>query len=64
MKIFLHLSKFLRDRSGATALEYALMLGLMTLVLVVGLTAAGQEISLTWNTVATQVQTATQAAAA
>ena len=64
MKIFLHMSKLLRDQSGATALEYALMLGLMTLVLVVGLTAAGQEISLTWNTVATQVQTATQAAAA
>ena len=64
MKIFSHLTKLLRDQTGATALEYGLMLGLMTLVLVGGLSAAAGQIKTTWNTVSSQVQTATQAAAA
>ena len=64
MNKFSTLIRLLRDKSGATALEYGLMLGLMTLVLIIGLSAAATQIQTTWNTVATQVQTATQQAAA
>lgn len=35
---------FARDRKGATAIEYGLILGLMALVMIVGISSFGVEI--------------------
>jgi len=39
----------LADTSGATALEYGLIVGLIALVIIAGLTLIGPEISNTFN---------------
>jgi len=43
---------FLRNRSGATAVEYALLVGLVSIAIIGGVTAAGQAIAgmFTWIT--------------
>ena len=37
--------RFTREETGATAVEYALMVGLIAVVLIVGLTAFGGQLS-------------------
>lgn len=44
-----------RDVRGATALEYGLILCLIVVVMVVGMTALGQETVGQWNYVSSQV---------
>lgn len=44
-----------RDLSGATALEYGLILCLIVVVMVVGMTALGHETVAQWNFVSNQV---------
>ncbi len=44
-----------RDVSGATALEYGLILGLIVMVMVVGMSALGHQTVGQWNYVSSQV---------
>ena len=48
-------SRFLKDESGATAIEYGLIAALIAVVLVTALTAVGTKLSGTFNTVATKI---------
>lgn len=38
-------SRFLRSRSGTTAIEYALIAGLVSIVIAAGVGAVGQQVS-------------------
>jgi pilus assembly protein Flp/PilA len=38
-----YLKKFLKDESGPTAVEYAVMLGLILMTLIAGVAAVGQQ---------------------
>lgn len=53
----------LQDESGATALEYALICGLIVVVMVIGFSAFGSATRDTWNNVSSQVISADQASA-
>jgi pilus assembly protein Flp/PilA len=44
--------RLLADRSGATAIEYGLILALVVLAMIGALSAFAGESELTWNTVA------------
>ncbi len=50
-----HIASFLNDESGATAVEYALMLGLMTLAIVGAIKGLGNAVSNMFDTVSTNV---------
>lgn len=39
------LSKFLRDQSGATAIEYGLIAGLISVIIITALTTLGSRLS-------------------
>ena len=49
------LRKFLKDDSGASAAEYAVLLTLVTVVLIAAITELGTAISAVFNSVATQL---------
>ncbi|MBU6267311.1 MAG: Flp family type IVb pilin [Sphingomonadales bacterium] len=55
--------RLLQDRSGTSALEYALICGLIVLVMVVGFSGFGSATRATWNTVASQMTNANQPSA-
>ena len=42
-------SRFIRDESGATAIEYGLIAALVAVVIITGLTAVGTKLSTTLN---------------
>jgi pilus assembly protein Flp/PilA len=46
---------FVRDEDGATAVEYGLIAALVSVVIIVALTALGNSLSTTFSTVATAV---------
>ncbi len=46
-------SRFLNDESGATAIEYGLIAGLVSVVIIGGVTAMGTKISAKFNTIST-----------
>ena len=48
--LFLH---FLRDESGATAIEYGLIATLIALAIITSVTSVGTKLSTTFNTVKT-----------
>ena len=48
-------SRFLKDESGATAIEYGLIVSLIAVVIVGAVTAVGTSLSGTFNTIATGV---------
>jgi pilus assembly protein Flp/PilA len=48
-------SRFLKDESGATAIEYGLIAALVAVVLVVALSAMGAKLSGTFNTVSSNL---------
>ena len=50
--------RFFSNESGGTAVEYGLIMGLMTLALIGALSATGDGTSDKWNDVATDVTTA------
>jgi pilus assembly protein Flp/PilA len=50
------LQKFLRDESGATAIEYGLIAALIAVVIITALTAVGTALSATFTTVSTSVR--------
>lgn len=47
---------FLRDESGATAIEYGLIAALIAVVIITAVTAVGTNLSGTFNTVAGSVK--------
>ena len=44
-------SRFVRDESGATAIEYGLIAALIAVVIIAAVTAVGTKLSTTFNTV-------------
>ena len=52
------LSRFLRDDSGATAIEYGLIAALISVVIIAVLTTLGDELSNTFSRIQTELQTA------
>ena len=44
------ISRFVRDESGATAIEYGLIAALIAVVIITGVTAVGTNLSTTFNT--------------
>ena len=43
--------RFVADQSGATAIEYGMIVALMTIAIVAGITAVGSELGDLFNTV-------------
>jgi len=43
------ISRFIRDESGATAIEYGLIAALIAVVIITGVTAVGTKLSTTFN---------------
>ena len=43
------ISRFIRDESGATAIEYGLIAALIAVVIITGVTAVGTQLSATFN---------------
>lgn len=50
------ISRFRKDCSGASAIEYGLIAGLISVVIVVAVTAVGANLSSRFTTVATALQ--------
>ena len=48
-------TRFLKDESGATAIEYGLIAALISVVIIGALTALGTNLSAKFNTVATNL---------
>ena len=52
------ISRFIRDESGATAIEYGLIAALIAVVLIGALTVVGTQLSAKFSTIATDISTA------
>jgi pilus assembly protein Flp/PilA len=50
------LSRFVRDESGATAIEYGLIAALIAVVIIGAVTLVGTKLSTTFNTVSAKVK--------
>jgi pilus assembly protein Flp/PilA len=48
-------SRFIRDESGATAIEYGLIAALIAVVIIGAVTAVGTKLSTTFTTVSTSL---------
>ena len=53
------IKRFMNDESGATAIEYGLIAALISVALIAGGTALGGQIGATFNTLKTEMATAT-----
>ncbi|MBB4092819.1 Flp family type IVb pilin [Ochrobactrum pecoris] len=51
-------ARFRKDESGATAIEYALIAGLVAVVIITGATTLGTKISEKFDSIATTVEEA------
>jgi pilus assembly protein Flp/PilA len=49
------ISRFIRDESGATAIEYGLIAALIAVVIITGVTAVGTNLSTTFSTLSTKL---------
>ncbi len=49
------ISTFLRDESGATAIEYGLIAGLISVVIITALTHIGTRLNNKFNTISTAI---------
>ena len=49
-------SRFVRDESGATAIEYGLIAALVAVVIITGITAVGTKLSTTLTNVSTSLR--------
>lgn len=54
----LFIKRFLKDESGATAIEYGLIAALISVALIAGAGALGNQLSATFNTLQSQLSTA------
>lgn len=50
------ISRFVRDESGATAIEYGLIAALIAVVIITGVTAVGTKLSTTFQTLSTSLK--------
>ena len=50
------ISRFIRDESGATAIEYGLIAALIAVVIIGGVSAVGTGLSSTFSTVSAKVK--------
>jgi pilus assembly protein Flp/PilA len=50
------ISRFVRDESGATAIEYGLIAALIAVVIITGVTAVGTKLSSTFTTLSTKLK--------
>jgi pilus assembly protein Flp/PilA len=50
------ISRFVRDESGATAIEYGLIAALIAVVIITGVTAVGTKLSTTFTTLSGSVK--------
>ncbi len=48
-------SRFLKDESGATAIEYGLIAALIAIVIIAGVRATGTKLSATFNAIQTNL---------
>jgi len=60
-KIF---ARFLKDESGATAIEYGLIAALISVALITGATSLGTNLNATFDSLSTEMSGAATAAAA
>jgi pilus assembly protein Flp/PilA len=56
--MFKFIQKLIRNRAGATAIEYGLIAALIAVVTIAGLTTLGTQLNSKYNTIATKVQSA------
>ena len=49
-------SRFVRDESGATAIEYGLIAALIAVVIITGLTTVGTNLNAKFSTIATNLR--------
>lgn len=54
-------SRFLKDESGATAIEYGLIAALISVAIIAGATTLGNTLSSTFNDISTKMNTASAA---
>jgi pilus assembly protein Flp/PilA len=54
-KIF---ARFMKDESGATAIEYGLIAALISVALITGATALGSQLNIAFNDLSTKMTTA------
>lgn len=52
-------ARFLKDESGATAIEYGLIASLIAITIIAGANALGNQISNTFSAIATKLSTKT-----
>lgn len=57
-KIF---ARFLKDESGATAIEYGLIAALISVAIIAGASTLGGQLSTTFNTLSTEMTNANNA---
>jgi pilus assembly protein Flp/PilA len=50
------ISRFFRDESGATAIEYGLIAALIAVVIITGVTAVGSSLSTTFDSLSTSLR--------
>ncbi len=50
------ISRFVRDESGATAIEYGLIAALIAVVIITGVTAVGTKLSSTFTSLSTTLK--------
>jgi pilus assembly protein Flp/PilA len=50
------ISRFIRDESGATAIEYGLIAALIAVVIITGVTAVGTKLSSTFDNLSTSLK--------
>jgi pilus assembly protein Flp/PilA len=58
MKFADSLKRLVREADATTAIEYALICGLIVLVMVVGFSGFGSATRMTWGTISNQMDTA------
>ena len=49
-------SRFLKDESGATAIEYGLIAALIAVVIITGVTAVGTKLNNSFNNISTAIK--------
>jgi len=52
------ISRFVRDESGATAIEYGLIAALIAVVIITGVTAVGTSLTAKFNAISGKIDTA------
>ncbi len=56
--------RFVKDESGATAIEYGLIAALIAVVIIAAVTSSGGQVKATFETITTKLTAANNAAAA